>query len=142
MPGEVNATNPTAGIFGTYPGGAHVGNGVCVLAEFIGTMVLMMTVMAVTDSNSGVSSTAGPIIISLALGAAGLGMGSICGFSVNPFRDFAPRCFTAIMYGKAVFTVSEYYFWVPLVIPFPAALTGAAIYHFAHGCTKVGQIDQ
>ena len=92
-------------------------------------MFLMMTIMAVTDSESGVNSSVGPIVIGLALGAVGLGFGSIAGFSVNPARDFGSRLFTSIMYGSEVWTVSNYYFWIPLLMPFVGSLLGAGIYH-------------
>ena len=137
MPGgDHNSTTPTAGIWSTYPGPFST-NGQCALAEIIGTMFLMMTIMAVTDEGSEVNSSVGPVIIALALGGVGMGFGTVAGFSVNPFRDFASRCFTAIMYGSDVFIVSSNYFWIPLFLPFFGAILGAGLYHFSNlECNK------
>lgn len=135
VPGAENAVNPTAGIFGTYPAAA-ASTGSCVLAELIGTMFLMMSIMSVTDADSQIDATFGPFVIGLALGGVGLGMGSIAGFSVNPARDFGARLFTSIMYGSNVWSVSNYYFWVPLTMPFVGALAGGGLYKLAHYSTK------
>ena len=44
-------------------------------------------------------------------------------------RDFGPRIFGAFIYGwKAVFTVHDYYFWVPIVGPIVGAIVGVWVY--------------
>ena len=67
-----------------------------------------------------------------------------CGCAINPARDFGPRIFTAMVYGKqglkyifqskvisnhfSVFTGGNYFFWVPIVGPLTAGALGAALY--------------
>jgi hypothetical protein len=53
-----------------------------------------------------------------------------CGFPINPARDLSPRLFTlCVGYGREVFTVGNYYFWIPCIGPIFGALIGAWVYH-------------
>lgn len=57
-------------------------------------------------------------------------LGYNCGFPINPARDLAPRLFTlCVGYGREVFSVGNYYFWIPCIGPVIGALIGAWIYH-------------
>lgn len=48
--------------------------------------------------------------------------------AVNPARDFAPRVFSAFIYGREVFTAKGFYFVVPLFVPIFGCIAGAAVY--------------
>lgn len=56
--------------------------------------------------------------------------------AINAARDFAPRCFASIIYGKTAFTGyagnvnSDYFFWVPLLGSFLGGCVAGIIYLF------------
>ncbi|UJR38349.1 hypothetical protein I4U23_031019 [Adineta vaga] len=62
-------------------------------------------------------------------------IGIICGFSINagaainPARDLGPRLFGAFIYGwNEVFSVHNYFFWVPIIGPIIGAIVGVWLY--------------
>ena len=88
----------------------------------------MISILMATNTKTERSNGMPPLIIGLSIGAVGISMGSISGFSLNPARDLGPRMFTAIMYGRRVFEVRNYFFWIPTFIPFGGAILGTLIY--------------
>jgi hypothetical protein len=48
--------------------------------------------------------------------------------AINPARGFGPRLFSSIIYGREVFSVRDYYCFVPLVAPVFGCLVGAVAY--------------
>lgn len=48
--------------------------------------------------------------------------------AINPARDFGPRLFSAIIYGREVFTTDNYYFVVPIFAPVVGCIVGATVY--------------
>lgn len=68
------------------------------------TAVLLMVVMAVTDRKNG-PPPAGLVPVTLFITILGIGasLGMETSYAVNPARDFGPRLFTAMVYGKQVF---------------------------------------
>jgi len=80
----------------------------CFFSEFIGTAVLLIVIMAVTDRKNG-PPPAGLVPMALFMTFLGIGasLGMETSFAVNPARDFGPRLFTAMVYGKQVFTFRE-----------------------------------
>jgi glycerol uptake facilitator protein len=57
------------------------------LDQIIGTMILVLAILAVTDSRNKVGAGIAPPIISMSISAVGLSFGYNCGFSLNPARD-------------------------------------------------------
>ncbi|CAC9892069.1 unnamed protein product [Aureobasidium pullulans] len=117
----------SAGIFATYPA-AHFGsNWEAAVTEFLGASLLAFGASAVADpKNEGLKA---PQFMMFALMVAiGASMGWQTGYAVNPARDFGPRLFSAIVYGREVFSAKGFYFVVPLFVPIFGAIAGAGIY--------------
>jgi len=74
-------------------------------SEFIGTAILLMVIMAVTDKKNG-PPPAGlvPLVLFMTLLGISASLGMETSFALNPARDFGPRVFTAMVYGRQVFT--------------------------------------
>ena len=51
-------------------------------------------------------------------------------FAINPARDFGPRLFSAIFYGRKVFSAFNFFFWIPIVGPIGGAVCAALLYKF------------
>ena len=61
------------------------------LDQVVGTAILVLSIMAITDKKNKVADGIAPIFIGLTIGAVGMSFGHNCGFSLNPARDFGPR---------------------------------------------------
>lgn len=98
------------GSFGTLknPGNSLFGS---ILDQFVGSAILMFGITAVPDMKCK------PVIIGLLLGSLALFQGSN-GFAFNLARDFSPRVASAIVFGSTPFSSMDYWFWVPMVVPF------------------------
>ncbi len=117
------------GIFTTFPafpGQPMVG----LLDQIIGTGLLLITVLAVTDDrNLAPPPNVQPIVIGLIVVLIGIGFGSLQGYAINPARDFGPRVFITLAGFKYNgLTDGTGVFWVPIVGPIIGALLGAAAY--------------
>jgi len=122
-------TLSTASLFATYAL-PYMTSVSCFFSEFICTAVLLMVVMAVTDKKNGPPPGG---LVPLALFMTFLGIGASLGmetsFAVNPARDFGPRVFTAMVYGKQVFNFrDQYWVWCPIIAPFAGGLVGTLLY--------------
>ncbi|KAL1297374.1 hypothetical protein AAFC00_004914 [Neodothiora populina] len=120
----------SAGIFATYPSAAYSSNWEAALQEGLGSAVLMFGCLSIGDAGAnGPRRFAAPqLSMFLLLVAIGAALGWQTGYAVNPARDFGPRLFSAIVYGKEVFTAAGYYFLVPLFVPVVGCLVGAVTY--------------
>ncbi|UJR38770.1 hypothetical protein I4U23_031435 [Adineta vaga] len=104
--------------------------GVYSIDQIIGTAILMIFIMSVRNKfKQMMSKVIQPFAFALIV------TGIICAFSINagaainPARDLGPRLFGAIIYGwNNVFTVHDYFFWVPIVGPILGATIGVWIY--------------
>jgi len=122
-------TLSTASLFATYAL-PYMTSVSCFFSEFIGTAVLLMVIMAVTDRKNG-PPPAGLVPMALFMTFLGIGasLGMETSFAVNPARDFGPRLFTAMVYGKQVFTFrDQYWLWCPIIAPIVGGLVGALLY--------------
>ncbi|KAF9353561.1 glycerol channel, partial [Mortierella sp. NVP85] len=119
----------TIGIFVTGPQSAKVSTAAAFIAEFLGTALLVLVILATSDKGNTPAGNTQPLIIGLSLFAIGNSFGYLTGFSLNPARDLAPRVFTALFgWGLDAFTRQSWYFWVPIVAPFLGAIGGAFTY--------------
>ncbi|KAK6003140.1 hypothetical protein QM012_000985 [Aureobasidium pullulans] len=117
----------SAGIFATYPASHFGSNWEAAVTEFLGSSLLAFGASAVADpKNEGLKA---PQFMMFALMVAiGASMGWQTGYAVNPARDFGPRAFSAIIYGREVFSAKGFYFLVPLFVPIFGCIVGAAMY--------------
>lgn len=126
-------TIATQGVFSTLPGNGTlpVGTWGAFRDQVIGTAILVLLIMAVTDlrsSSPGVNLA--PVVIGLIVVAIGMAWGTNAGYAINPARDFGPRLISWLTgYGTAWEDQNgDLYFWVPIVAPVVGALLGAVFY--------------
>jgi len=102
--------------------------------EFLGTLLLMALILAITDARAlPVQANLNPLIIGLLIVAIGASFGANTGYAINPARDFGPRLWIALFSGGASFTEHNYYFWIPIVGPLCGAVVGAFIFDYTIG---------
>ncbi|CAL1292673.1 unnamed protein product [Larinioides sclopetarius] len=120
----------TAQIFATYLS-EHVSTWAAVGDQIVGTMMLLLAIMGITDPNNmSVPKGSYPMLIGMCLSGIIMAFSYNCGAPLNPARDLAPRVFTAFAgWGVDVFSFRDYnYFWVPVVGPHIGAVIGVWLY--------------
>lgn len=77
----------------------------CFFNEFVGTAMLMLVILAITDKKNGPPPTGlVPLVIFIAILGIGSALGMQTGYALNPARDLGPRILTAMVgYGRDVF---------------------------------------
>jgi glycerol uptake facilitator protein len=133
-------TIKTQGVFSTLPGNGSLDLGVHMWGGFrdqiIGTAILMMVILAITDlRNTSPAANLAPFIVGLLVVGIGMAWGTNAGYAINPARDFGPRMASLITgYGGALKDqFGDLYFWVPIVAPILGALVGAFLYDLLVG---------
>jgi MIP family channel proteins len=91
------------------------------LAEIVGTLILVMTVLGSTDSSSNLSWSTSSIGLSIA--AVIWGLGAISGASLNPARTFGPSVVSLLFDPNAL-----NWFWIYAIGPILGGLLAAALY--------------
>ncbi|KAG9657246.1 aquaporin-like protein, partial [Aureobasidium melanogenum] len=117
----------SAGIFATYPASHFGSNWEAAVTEFLGSSLLAFGASAVADAKNEALKAPQFMMFALMI-AIGASMGWQTGYAVNPARDFGPRAFSAIIYGREVFSAKGFYFLVPLFVPIFGCIVGAAVY--------------
>ena len=122
-----------AGVFATYP--AFDNLPLNFFSEFLGTLLLMLGVFALTDSrNQSPGSNLTPLLIGFVVWSVGLSLGGLTGYAINPARDLGPRFASSLLgWGSAVFHSHDAYFWIPIVAPLAGGVMGGVIYDFVIG---------
>ncbi|CAF1017940.1 unnamed protein product [Adineta steineri] len=127
---QVSGDKSTAGIFGTLPaqGTTQVS---LFFDQVLSTALLLIALCSLANKrNKLVANAQIPLAVGFIIVAIGVSFGYNCGFPINPARDLSPRLFTfCVGYGREVFSVGNYYFWIPCIGPIFGALIGAWIYH-------------
>ncbi|WP_459202571.1 MIP/aquaporin family protein [Methanococcus sp. CF] len=95
-----------------------------ILAEFIGTFLLMFVIMGVAVDKRAPDGFAG-LVIGLTVGAIITTTGNIAGASLNPARTFGPYLIDSI-YGLNLW----YYFPIYIIGPILGAISAAFIYEY------------
>lgn len=128
-------TIKTQTVFATLPG-----NGTLPVSEWgalrdqiIGTAILLLVIMALTDIlNTAPKANLGALITGLLVVAIGMAFGADAGYAINPARDFGPRLASFITGYHTAWRdqYGDLYFWVPIVGPLIGGPLGAAIYRY------------
>jgi glycerol uptake facilitator protein len=131
-PGKTFATQ---GVYSTSPGpGMSILGGL--RSEIIGTAVLVMLVLAITDArNTAPGANMAPWIIGIAVVAIGMSLGALSGYAINPARDFGPRLASWFTGWSTAMKApnGDFYFWVPIIGPLIGGAIGAYVYDFLVG---------
>ncbi|TMW59589.1 hypothetical protein Poli38472_004658 [Pythium oligandrum] len=119
----------TQDTFATYPND-NVSNATAFYTEVLATAMLLMGIFCITDQKNRPSTPFGmPVHFMFLIWGIGMAFGLNTGLSINPARDFSPRLFTSMAgWGSKVFTLRDYYFWIPIVAPFVGGIVGAGSY--------------
>ena len=130
--------NAKLGCFCTGP--AIRGAGPNLLAETIGTFVLilavLMTASAMLTMGEGDQSidhpiglgAVGALPVALVVFAVGIGLGGTSGYAINPARDLSPRIAHAVLPIPGKRDSDWDYAWIPVVGPVLGAVLAAVIY--------------
>jgi MIP family channel proteins len=126
----VTGAKATAGVFATYPQDflSNVPGGL--IDQIVGTMLLMLLVLAIGDQkNFAAEARLQPILVGAAVVLIGMSFGYNAGYAINPARDLGPRLFTAVAgWGGEVFTAGNGWWWVPIVGPLSGGILGGYVY--------------
>ena len=100
------------------------------ITEIIGTFMLVLGILAITDpGNKGVgTSQLGPLLVGLLVAGIGLSLGGPTGYAINPARDLGPRIMHAILPIPGKGSSDWSYAWIPVVGPLIGGAIGALIY--------------
>jgi glycerol uptake facilitator protein len=104
-----------------------------VLAEVIGTFVLMLGVLAILRPenlvpNTGFDLGLAPLLVGALVGSIGLSLGGPTGYAINPARDLGPRIAHALLPIAGKGGSDWGYAWIPVVGPIIGGIVGAAFY--------------
>jgi len=116
-------------VFSTGPGIRNLaGNVIC---EIIGTVMLVLGILALIDPNVQKATPLGgltPLVIGFLVTACGLSLGGPTGFAINPARDLGPRIAHAILPIAGKGSSDWGYALVPVVGPCIGGVIAAFIY--------------
>jgi glycerol uptake facilitator len=131
-PGKTYATQ---GVFSTGPGpGMSVLGGL--RSEIIGTAMLLMLILAITDArNTAPGANLAPWIIGIAVVVIGMSLGATSGYAINPARDLGPRLASWVTGWSTAMNTSngDFYAWVPIIGPLIGGAIGVYLYDFFVG---------
>lgn len=111
-------------------------NSTNLIAEIVGTFVLIFVIFHFTDAElSDPTSTTpiglgslGAIPVAFLVWAIGLSLGGVTGYAINPARDLGPRIMHYILPIKNKGVTDWTYAWIPVVGPIVGALIAAGFY--------------
>jgi len=101
------------------------------LVEVVDTMILVLTIYAVTDNKNASAPSAGlgAIMIGISVTLCGWALGPLTGFAMNTARDFGPRLFLLIAgWGKYAFGANLYGLIVPVFAPIVGGVLAGGLY--------------
>ncbi|MBU3111164.1 MIP/aquaporin family protein [Clostridium lacusfryxellense] len=93
------------------------------LSEFIGTFVLVFSLLGVAQTKSAPGF--GPLIAAFVILVIGLSLGGTTGYAINPARDLGPRIAHAILPIAGKGDSDWGYAWIPVIAPICGGICGA-----------------
>jgi len=128
---DPNLTRATASLFTTYALD-YLPSAACFFSEFLGTAILLIGVLAVTDKSNG-PPPAGllPLALFILILGEGAALGMQTAYALNPARDLGPRVALAMVgYSKDVLFNyrHQYWLWTPILGPILGGLAGTCVY--------------
>lgn len=102
------------------------------VSEIIGTFVLVLAVLGMAASESGLGAL-DALPIGLVVLAIGLSLGGTTGYAINPARDLAPRVVHALLPIPGKRDSDWGYAWIPVAGPLLGGLLAAAVYGLLSG---------
>jgi glycerol uptake facilitator protein len=127
-------------VFNTYPNNAADYANISQLGalrdQIIGTAVLVMLVLAITDArNMAPGANMAPFIIGLVVVGIGMAIGAAAGYAINPARDLGPRLAAWVCGWAGAFNDQrgDFYAWVPIIGPLLGGALGGYVYDFFVG---------
>jgi glycerol uptake facilitator protein len=126
-------------VFSTGPGVRHAGANV--IAEVIGTAVLLFGILAIAANAQTLSKPGDvdlsfvfsrglqPMLVGLLVFGIGLSLGGTTGYAINPARDLGPRIAHAILPIPGKGSSDWGYAWVPVVAPIIGGVAGAGLFY-------------
>ena len=100
------------------------------VTEIIGTAILLIGILGITNSHNNVGAL-GALLIGVLIWAIGLSLGGPTGYAINPARDLGPRIAHAILPIPGKRDSDWSYAWIPIVGPIIGGVLGAVIYKLA-----------
>jgi glycerol uptake facilitator protein len=128
------------GVFSTGP--AIRSSGANLIAEIIGTFVLLFGILAIAANAQTLSKPGDvdlsfvfsrglqPLLVGVLVLGIGLSLGGPTGYAINPARDLGPRIAHAILPIPGKGTSDWNYGWIPVVGPIIGGVLGAALYAY------------
>ncbi len=114
------------GVFATIPAIRNIA--VNFITEVIGTAMLLIGILGITNANTNVGAL-GNLMVGILVFAIGLSLGGPTGYAINPARDFGPRLAHAVLpipgKGKSDW---GYGLIVPIFGPIVGGILGAFLY--------------
>jgi len=99
------------------------------ITEIIGTVILMIGVLGITNEHNNLGALAS-LLIGILIFAIGLSLGGPTGYAINPARDLGPRIAHAILPIPGKRDADWGYALVPVIAPIIGGILGAFIYKF------------
>jgi len=125
-PGSVFGQSFWGGAGGSAAGAYSLG--IAMVAEIIGTAVLLWGVLASGDAkNMGLKDNMGVWVVGGVVLAVGISLGGPSGYAINPARDLGPRIFGLLVGTQGLFS-GLYWLLAPVVAPLIGGVVGVLTY--------------
>ena len=101
--------------------------------EIIGTMMLLVGILAIVDPGNKGTAASGlnALLVAFLVVGIGLSLGGPTGYAINPARDLGPRIMHAILPIPGKGPSDWGYAWIPVVGPLLGGALGGLIYYLA-----------
>jgi glycerol uptake facilitator protein len=98
------------------------------IAEIIGTAMLVIGLMGIGQHQNGIGAGMGPFLAGIVVFSMGLSLGGPTGYAINPARDLGPRIMHALLPIPGKRDSDWGYSWIPVLGPSIGGVLGAAVY--------------